>query len=881
MDAYNDTAEHVMNRLGASYNGLTGKEASERLAEYGENRLREEERIPVWKLFLQQFNSVLVWLLLFAVVISLFLGDVLESEIIAVILVANALIGFLQEYRAEKALGALKKVSGLHARVMRDGHIRKIETAHLVPGDLVLLETGDRIPADARLVDSMNFETQEAMLTGESAPISKHTDPIDGTVSLAERANMVYSGTLAARGRARAVVTATGMSTELGRIAGLLGEDEDSRKSPLQKKLNHFSRRLAIVVMGASGLIFLLTWIAGGEVLETFKTSISLAVAAIPEGLPAVVALTLARGVQKMVSSNAIVRHLPSIETLGSSSVICSDKTGTMTMNRMSVRKLYVPRHEVLLSEIISGEQIAQSVDIELTLRIGALCNDARLEQDGSVFGDPTEAALLGSATDAGLDPASLQQLYRRIDEIGFDSTRKMMSTLHEGPDEGLVMYTKGAPDVLLEHCSSMMVDGEIEHLDEERRREILDRNDGYASSGLRVLGFAWKPVHSGHEFREERLVFAGLQAMNDPPRPEVVDAIRQCRQAGIRVVMITGDQKRTAEAIGQELGITGSAMTGAELDEAGDLATVVEEVSMFARVSPEQKIRIVEALQDKGHVVAMTGDGVNDAPALQQADIGVAMGRGGTDVAREASTMVLVDDNFASIVKAVEEGRAIFDNLRKFVFFLLSSNISEIMIIVLAVIAGLKLPLVAIQILWVNLITDGLPALALGFEPKAPDLMKRPPAEKSEFIVNRYMLVRLAVMSSVITFGSLGLYISSLFSSGWNWGMPLDGGTAAYIHASTMAFTSLVIFEMVNAFQARSETRTLFSMSMFSNPWLLGAVVVSLLLQALVIYSPLADAFHVAPLSVSDWGLILLCSMTLVVADVLFKRSAKHAVVR
>ncbi|RNA64164.1 calcium-translocating P-type ATPase, SERCA-type [Prosthecochloris sp. ZM_2] len=871
MKAFNDTVQEVMSALGSSIDGLSSSEAERRLQEYGENRLREEERISVWKLFLQQFNSVLVWLLLFAVVVSLFLGDVLESEIIAFILVANALIGFLQEFRAEKALGELKKISGLQARVMRDGRLQKIETSRLVPGDLVLLETGDRVPADARLVEAMNVETQEAMLTGESAPVAKNTEPREGDVPLAERSNMVYSGTLVARGRARAVVTDTGMHTEIGRIAELLAEDEDSRKSPLQKKLNHFSRRLALVVMAASALIFFLTWWAGGELLETFKTSISLAVAAIPEGLPAVVALTLARGVQKMVRSNAIVRHLPSIETLGSSSVICSDKTGTMTMNRMSVRKVYVSGREVPFRD--GHPESGMTPELSLMLRIGALCNDARLEDDGEIFGDPTEAALLMSAKNNGFEPMVLGRESPRVDEIGFDSTRKMMSTLHEDPQDGRVMYTKGAPDVLLEHCSSIMKDGRPEPLDEARRREILRRNEAFASSALRVLGFAWKPVRTEHEFREEGLIFTGLQAMNDPPRPEVIDAVARCREAGIKVVMITGDQKLTAEAIGRELGITGQAMSGSELESAGDPVGIVEEISIFARVSPEQKIRIVEALQEKDHVVAMTGDGVNDAPALRQADIGVAMGRGGTDVAREASTMVLMDDNFASIVRAVEEGRSIFDNLRKFVFFLLSSNISEIMIIVLAVLAGLKLPLVAIQILWVNLITDGLPALALGFEPRAPDIMKRPPMEKSSFIVNRPMVLRLAVMSTVITVGSLGLYLFVLLSAGWSWGVSLDGDGSTYLYASTMAFTALVVFEMVNAFQARSERQNLFAMGLLSNPWLFGAVAVSLLLQVLVIYSPLADAFHVVPLSVRDWGLIVLVSLSLVMADVVFKK--------
>jgi len=874
MQATEHSAQDVLSALRTSAGGLTSEEAAARLERYGENRLREEKKASLWKLLAEQFNSVLVWLLLFAVAVSVFLGDMLESAVIGFILLVNAAIGFLQEFRAEKALDALKKISGLQAKVLRDGSITKIDTRLLVPGDIVMLETGDRVPADARLVEIMNLETQEAMLTGESAPVSKALQAMPAGTPLAERSNMVFSGTLVSKGHASAVVTGTGMETELGKIASLLSDEEDSRKSPLQKKLNHFSRRLAFGVIAAAVIIFFLTWAAGEDLLETFKTAISLAVAAIPEGLPAVVALTLARGVQRMVRNNAIVRHLPAIETLGSSSVICSDKTGTMTMNRMSVRKVYADGRVTMLDE----ERSAAASDAEelgLLFRIGALCNDAVPDADGGIFGDPTEAALLQSAKQNGQEPETLRRLYPRRDDIGFDSERKMMSTLHEGPEEGMVMFTKGAPDVLLAHCSRIMAGGEPVPLSDDLRRDILKANGEFASDALRVLGFAWKPVGDGAAFAERDLIFAGLQAMNDPPRPEVVEAVVQCREAGIKVVMITGDQKATAEAIGRELGITGRAMTGRELEDEKELSSLVEEVAIFARVSPEQKIRIVEALQGNDHVVAMTGDGVNDAPALRQADIGVAMGKGGTDVAREASTMVLTDDNFASIVRAVEEGRAIFENLRKFVYFLLSSNISEVLIIVLAVLAGLKLPLVAIQILWVNLITDGLPALALGFEPKGRDVMQRPPIAKSAFIVNTPMILRLAVASLVITGGALGLYLYALFSAGWGWGLPLDGDGTAYMHASTMAFTALVVYEMVNAFLARSESENIFTMGALANPWLTGAVVVSLALHLLVIYSPLNHAFHSVPLSPVDWGLVFGASTLLVAADTAFKALA------
>ncbi len=882
MNNISDSIDTVLENLHTTSAGLTSEEAALRLKRYGENRLREEERISVWEILFQQFKSVLVWLLIFAVLVSLLLGDVLESVVIACILVVNSAIGFLQEFRAEKALEALKKISGFKAKVFRGGRIVKLETRLLVPGDSILLETGDRIPADARLLEIMNLETQESMLTGESTPVSKTTEVVSADAPLAERFNMVYSGTIVAKGRATAVVTATGMETELGRIAELLSEDKDSRTSPLQKKLNHFSRRLALVVIAAAVLIFLLTWLSGEELLETFKTSISLAVAAIPEGLPAVMALTLAKGVQRMVKKNAIVRHLPAIETLGSSSVICSDKTGTMTVNRMSVRKIYAGGREIEPGEKMPAEA-AGGEDLDLLFRIGALCNDARPDPDGGIFGDPTEAALLLSAQEHGEDALELSARYPRIDEIGFDSERKMMSTLHEVPGGGIVMYTKGAPDVLLRRCSRIMKNGEAVPLDEALQHNIMQKNEAFAADALRVLGFAWKEVGAKDEFGENNLVFAGLQAMNDPPRPEVVEAVAECRSAGIKVVMITGDQKLTAEAIGRELGITGRAMTGSELGREKDIGDVVEKVSIFARVSPEQKIRIVEVLQEKDHVVAMTGDGVNDAPALKQADIGIAMGRGGTDVAREASTMVLTDDNFASIVKAVEEGRAIFDNLRKFVFSLLAGNISEVMIIILAVLVGLKLPLVAIQILWINLVTDGLPALALGFEPKAPNIMRRPPIARNSFIVDRLMIIRLAVVCVVITAACLGLYSHALFSSGWSWGEALDSASPDYLYASTMAFTSLVILEMVNAFHAKSETESLFTVKAFSNPWLTGAVAFSLVLHLMVLYSPLNQVFHSVPLGVADWGIILGASAVLIFADMVFKAIVKpsHFVAR
>jgi P-type Ca2+ transporter type 2C len=872
-DYYTKPISEVFSALGTSDKGLTEEEAAKRLKEYGPNELKEGKKISPLKIFLSQFADFIVWILIAAIAISMFLGEWVESIVILIILIINAVIGFMQEYRAEKAIEALKKLAGLKADVLRDGQKKNVDAAYLVPGDIIFLEVGDKIPADSRLVEAHNLSVMESSLTGESTPVGKELKELS-KVALAERINMVFSGTIIVQGRATALVTATGMQTEIGRIATLIQAAEEEL-TPLQIKLNQFSRRLGYGVIIIAAIVFIATILKGGELLEMFKTAVSLAVAAIPEGLPAVVALSLALGVQRMIKKNALVRKLPSVETLGSTTVICSDKTGTLTKDQMTVRKVFVDGATAEVSgEGYSTEgkfSIVPSPDMLTLLRIGVACNDATLNSDGSIMGDPTEVALIVSAAKAGLSKADIESKLPRKDEIPFDSDRKRMTTIH-GIGTKRIMYTKGAPDLVLKLCTKILKDGKVIAITPAEKKKILSANEEFAQGALRVLGFAFKQLTDKEKAEEKDLVFVGLQAMIDPPREEAKSAVKACKDAGIRVVMITGDHKLTAVAIAKELGIDGKAITGEELDAIENLEEMVEEIAIYARVSPEHKIRIVEALRKKDHIAAMTGDGVNDAPALKKADIGVAMGKTGTDVAREASKMILTDDNFASIVNAVEEGRGIYDNIRKFIFFLLSCNISEVLIIFIAVMIGLPLPLVAIQILWMNLVTDGLPALALGVEPRDKDIMKRKPRHKNEGVLNKESFIRMLIVSIIITVGVLGVFIWAMMSKGWTWGGALEETSPVYVYGLTMAFTTLVVFELFNAFNAKSERKNAFISGIFANFYLIGAVVISMLLQLLVIYTPLSKVFDTVPLTLSDWAIILAVSFTVVIADAVYK---------
>ncbi len=862
--------------------GLPAAEAQARLSRFGPNELQEKKQISPWVLFFDQFRSFIVYILLGAIVLSIAIEvlnriqrgtpvNYTEAAVIAAILVMNAGIGFLQEYRAERAIEALKRMTSLRARVLRDGREESLDTKLLVPGDIILLEEGSKVPADARIIEAASFQAAEAALTGESVPVSKFIEPLYDPVPLGDRKNMVYCGTAITRGRAKAVVIATGMQTELGKIAGMI-RDVEEEQTPLQKKLDDFGRWLGVVtlIICAAVLAILIFYnyrdTGRLNILEEIKVAVSLAVAAIPEGLPAIVTLSLALGVRKMVRRHILIRRLPSVETLGECTVICSDKTGTLTKNEMTVRRLWADgfMYEVTgegyfaSGAIFLDHKPASSPTLQRLLAIGALCNNAHLEESAgepAVLGDPTEAALLVSAKKAGLDLAGLAAQNPRLDEVPFDSSRKMMSTIHQTP-AGRTVYVKGAADALLHQCTQADWQGHIVPLTDSLRHQILTANDELAKQALRVLGFAYKP-DDGPE-PETALVFVGLQAMIDPPRPEVKSAIETCGRARIRVIMITGDHRLTAEAIAKEIGIAGPGVDGKYLDSIDDaaFAKLVATTNIYARVNPEHKMRIVKALKAQGAVAAMTGDGVNDAPAVKQADMGVAMGITGTDVTKEASDMILTDDNFASIVSAVEEGRGIYDNITKFINYLLSCNLGEILVIFLATTLSalffpvVSLPLTAIMLLWLNLVTDGLPALALGADPAAKSIMDRPPRNARESIMNGAMLFNVFSTGLLIVIGVLWLF---------HWAQvhgPARGyaGDELVQYAQTVAFTALIVMEIARLQAIRSEYR----LGPFANRWLILAVLSSIGLQLLVLYTPLARFFKTVPLQLEDWLYIL-----------------------
>lgn len=907
----NEPAYHAMKLsqllggLQTSGKGLAEQEAQHRLEEYGFNELAEGRKISLLGLFINQFKDLIIWILIAAVVISMFLREFVDGAVILAILTINAIIGLIQEYRAEKAIAALKKLAGLKADVFRDGQRKQIDARLLVPGDVILLETGDKVPADCRLIEAVNLEVQESVLTGESTAVAKEAEAvlIDAAVPVAERKNMAFSSTVITKGKAKAVVVRTGMKTEVGRIATLLEETEEEL-TPLQKQLGVFGKRIGSATIAICAIVFLATVTSkAGSILELFKVAVSLAVAAIPEGLPAIVTVSLGLGIQRMARRNALVRKLPSVETLGSTSIICADKTGTLTMDQMTVRKLYVGNEEISVTgKGYSTEGSISKVDeaVKLLLRIGVLCNDAALVKKGQregeggqgehevvegavegivegIFGDPTEAALLVSASKAGIDAAEMAHNFKRIGEVQFDSKRKRMSTanLIRGRP---VMYTKGAPDVILNLCSHAYSNGRVSPLNAAAKKKILEVNERFGAQALRVLGFAYKPLKPGQKIDEQAekgLIFVGLQAMTDPPRAEVKGAIALCKKAGIKVVMITGDHRTTAQAIAKELGLEGNTVTGEELDRMGDeeLLRIVNETAIYARVSPEHKLKIISALKGSRHIVAMTGDGVNDAPALKKADIGIAMGSTGTDVAREASKMVLTDDNFVSITNAIEEGRGIYDNIKKFIYFLLSSNLAEVLVIFLAVIVGMPLPMVAIQLLWINLVTDGLPALALGVEPISKGTMERKPRSPGEGILTGSLMARILLIAATITAGTLLLFYLKLAQHGWRLGEGIgEISSEGYTAAITMAFTALVMFELFNALASKSETKTVFSRELFNNPQLLLAIISSMALQFAVVYLPVNKVFHTARLGAADVAVIMAVSFSVIIVDTAYK---------
>jgi Ca2+-transporting ATPase len=809
-----------------SAQGLAADEVQRRLAEYGENEVAQARNRTPLAILIAQFNSVLIWVLLAAAVLSAASGHAVDAVLIAIIVVVNGIFGFIQDYRAERSLEALREMTSPAATVRREGTTMEVDATELVPGDVIELESGDVVPADGRLIEAVDLEVDEAALTGESAPVSKSPEPVEPDIPLAERGCMVFSSTNATRGRGVAVVTATGMDTEVGSIARELAATEET-ETPLQEELDELGRRLGLGVLALTALVVPLLLLQETPLVEAGLTAVSLAVAAIPEGLPAVVTLTLALGVRMMAEENALVRRLPAVEALGSVDVICTDKTGTLTEGRMTVSRLWVNDGVVDLDEIKS---VAPSDRVDLLLRAGALCNDATAEE-----GDPTEQALVAAAEDHGIDIATIREEHPRTDEVSFSSEQKWMGTVH-----GDVGYVKGAPEVVLSKSSRILTGDDPVDLTSEAADRVRDQVKAFADDALRVLAVAYT---ESPESLEDNLVFVGIVGIIDPPREEVADALAATDRAGIDVKMITGDNVRTAGAIAGSLGIGQEVIEGHDLDQLDEegLAARVEEVDVFARTSPEHKVRILRALQKNGHIVAMTGDGVNDAPALKNADVGVAMGVRGTDVAKQASDMILLDDNYTTIERAVERGRAIFDNVWKFVAYLLSANIAEVAIVFLASLFG-YLVLPAVQLLWINLLTDGLPALALGADPQSGDIMERPPRNQDQGIVDRRMLGFVGGAGIVSTMVMLGLMFYTL-----------DGATAITPYGMTMVFTGFVFLEFEKLYVIRwfRETPT------FSNPWLALAVSVSLLLQLAILYTPLNQYFGTVPLGLADWILI------------------------
>jgi P-type Ca2+ transporter type 2C len=874
MQYYTSSKKEVFRDFSSSKDGLSDKLVSSNRNKYGQNILQEKKPISAFKIFISQFNSLIVWILIAALVISIVIATYgheqnaegyIDAIVIGIILILNAILGFIQEFKAEKSIEALKKLTALKSKVRRNGKIIEVDVKELVPGDILILEAGDKVGADAFLIEMVELQAQESALTGESTPVSKSMNKITKKVPVAEQKNMVFSGTVITRGRAEAVVVQTGMKSQIGKIAEML-EEQNVNETPLQIQLDKFGKSIGILTLIICALVLAAGYLKGGEFSDMFITAVSLAVAAIPEGLPAVVTISLAFGIKRMIKRNSLIRKLPSVETLGSTSVICSDKTGTLTHNQMTVVKMFANNKEIEVTGkgyVPKGSFSRPIKEFKRLLEIGALCNDASLSGN-SIIGDPTEGALVVSAAKANIKKSIVEKIYKRVKEIPFDSERKLMTTVHKIKGKNYA-YVKGAPDQILKKCKKIEINGKVIPLKEHEKILLLHQNDKFAESALRVLGFAYKEVKG--KLTEDNLIFVGLQAMIDPAREEVKDAIKKCHSAGVKVVMITGDHITTAKAIAQQLGIVGKAITGDQLEKLKDLNKQVEHIAVYARVNPEHKLRIVGALQKNRHVVAMTGDGVNDAPALKKADIGIAMGITGTDVAKEASEMILTDDNFASIVSAVEEGRGIYANIKRFVYYLLSSNMGEVLTIFLAILIGftgpdgeLVIPLLAAQLLWMNLVTDGLPALALGVNPPEKDVMCRPPRDIKEKILSTYPMMQIFFIGIVMMVGTL--YVFNQYSPSTN-----------PDYARTMAFTTLMMFQMFNVLNYASVGKSFFSFETFRNHWLIIAIFSSIFLQTLVIYTPLMNTlFRTIPITIADWGYIIMVSFSVILIGEVLK---------
>jgi Ca2+-transporting ATPase len=878
MNWHSMTADEALKNLGSKPEGLSAEESARRLKEHGPNRMESPSKPSPIRIFLKQFKEYMTIVLIFAAFISYLAGETHNAYVILGIVLLVALIGFLQEYKAERSMEALREMAAPEADVFRDGKMASIPAEELVPGDIIFLEAGDKVPADGRIIDETLLEVIEASLTGESLPVNKGTPALRVEEALAERKNMVFMGTIVSYGNCRAVVTATGHDTELGQISCLIKQKRE--EPPLKKKLEKLAKRQAVLVLIISVLVFIMDVNRGSPIVNVFITAVALAVAGVPEALPFVVTLALAYGTQVMAKKNAIIRSLPAVETLGSTTVICTDKTGTLTTGETTVREIRTSRIIEITgsgyspegSFLLNGKLIdPKEEDIDQVLRISVLCNNADIEQTNGkwrIVGDPTEGALIVAAQKAGI-LETIRNSYMQVVEYPFDSDRKRMTTVNRSESEGQISAMKGAPEAVLERSVYLMDRGSIRPLNDNDREEIQAAADDMAKRAFRVLAVAWKPMEMEEpiekEFAEKDLIFTGLVGMMDPPRPEVMEAIRTCRKAGIRTVMITGDHRLTARAIGEELGmVQGEVIEGNQLEEMDDdgLISKIEDISIFARVTAQHKMRIVEALKAKGHIVAMTGDGVNDAPALKAADIGVAMGKTGTEVAKEASDMVITDDNFATIVSAVEEGRRIFDNIRKGASYLLSVSFAELATIFLGVLLDLPVPLLAAQILWINVVAEEFPAIGLAVEPVNEKIMQRRPRDPKEPMPSNSLLIYTLGTAAVIVAGCLGLYMLSL-----NMGQDLT-------YARTMAFVGLGLFTVFNAYSSRSLDESVLKMKPLGNMMLILGIAASILAILAAIYVPFMQSiFETVPLKAESWIVICATSFLVIVVGEVLKK--------
>ncbi|MDK0734809.1 calcium-transporting P-type ATPase, PMR1-type [Clostridium perfringens] len=835
-------------------NGLSSTEALRRLEKYGKNKLETKKKKTLFKQFLSQLKDVMIYILIIAAIISAFLGEISDALIILLVIIINAVIGVIQESKAEKALDALKELSTPKALVKRDGSLKEILSEDIVPGDIVIIDAGRYIPGDLRLIDTANLKIEESAFTGESVPSEKDASFLpDKEIPIGDQNNMAFMSTLATYGRGVGVVVGTGMNTEIGKIAKMI-EQEENDETPLQKKLSELGKILGFLAVGICILIFIISFFQGRDLLEMFLTSISLAVAAIPEGLPAIVAIVLALGVQRMVKKNAIIRKLPAVETLGSVSIICSDKTGTLTQNKMTVTTVYTNDSYIKESEFNLNDN-----ESKLLVDCMVLCNDATYSEK-SQTGDPTEIALLESPFKLNILKEKLEKEFKRIDEIPFDSDRKLMTTVNLVDDKKARVFTKGALDSILSICNKISINGKLLDFSKEYKAKVLENSNIMSDKALRVLAFAYKDISKENivlDYLEKDLVFIGMVGMIDPPRLEVKDSIKLCKSAGITPVMITGDHKNTAFAIANELGIAediSQAITGHEIDKfkEEEFNEKIINYRVFARVSPEHKVKIVKAFKSHGNIVSMTGDGVNDAPSLKAADIGVAMGITGTDVSKGASDMILTDDNFSTIVSAVEEGRKIYLNIKKSIVFLLSCNLGEILTLFTAILLNWNSPLQPIHILWVNLITDSFPALALGVDKTKEDVMNNPPRNPKESIFIKSDKIQLIINGVLI--GGITLFAFKL-------GERLYADSL--IHAQTMAFVVLSVSQLFLSLSLRSNTKSAFSLGIFSNKYLVYSILLGIFLQVIIIsISFIANIFKVTPLLLYDWIVVILVSL-------------------